>query len=82
MLKGDMETALYFAVVAHGDIMQGAEEEGLRASDGFLVAIATLEHVAQKVDALNLIPLYVKQHVKTQRSDAVVDSLPALRASV
>lgn len=80
MLKGDMETALYFAVVAHGDIMQGAEEEGLLASDGFLVA--TLEHVEQKVAALNLIPLYVKQHVKTQRSDAVVDSLPALRASV
>jgi hypothetical protein len=49
MLKGDMETALYFAVVAHGDIMQGAEEEGLLASDGFLVAIATLEHVEQKV---------------------------------
>ncbi len=80
MLKGDMETALYFAVVAHGDIMQGAEEEGLLASDGFLVA--TLEHVEQKVDARNLIPLYVRQHVKTQRSDAVVDSLPALRASV
>jgi len=38
--------------------------------------------VEQKVDALNLFPLYVKQHVKTQRSDAVVDSLPALRASV
>ncbi len=75
-----METALYFAVVAHGDIMQGAEEEGLLASDGFLVA--TLEHVEQKVDARNLIPLYVRQHVKTQRSDAVVDSLPALRASV
>lgn len=82
MLKGDMETALYFAVVAHGDIMQGAEEEGLLASDGFLVAIATLEHVEQKVDALNLFHLCVKQHVKTQRSDAVVDSLPALRASV
>lgn len=71
-----METALYFAVVAHGDIMQGAEEEGLVASNGFLVATATLERVEQKVDALNLIPLYVKQHLKTQRSDAVVDSLP------
>ncbi len=77
-----MEKALYFAVVAHGDIMQGAEEEGLLASDGFLVAIATLEHVEQKVDALNLFHLYAKQHVKTQRSDAVVDSLPALRARV
>jgi len=54
MLKGDMETALYFAVVAHGDIMQGAEEEGLLASDGFLVA--TLEHVEQKVDARNSSP--------------------------
>ena len=67
MLKGDMETALYFAVFAHGDIMQGAEEEGLLASNGFLVATATLERVEQKVDALNLIPLYVKEHVKTQR---------------
>lgn len=62
--------------------MQGAEEEGLLASNGFLVATAILERVEQEVDALNLIPLYVKQHVKTQRSDAVVDSLPAMRASV
>jgi hypothetical protein len=66
MLKGDMSTALYFVVVAHGDIMQGAEEEGLLASNGFLVATAILERVEQEVDALNLIPLYVKQHVKTQ----------------
>jgi len=46
--------------------MQGAEEEGLLASNGFLVATAILERVEQEVDALNLIPLYVKQHVKTQ----------------
>ena len=62
-----METALYSAAVAQEDIMQGAEEEGLPTSDGFLVADTnqqlTLEQMEQKIDALDL---YVRQHVKTK----------------
>ncbi len=81
-----METALYSAAVAQEDIMQGAEEEGLPPSDGFLVADTnqqlTLEQMEHMIDALDLNPLYVGQHVKTERPDAVVDSLPAMRASV
>ncbi len=49
-----METGLYSAAVAQEDIMQGAEEEGLPPSDGFLVADThqqlTLEQMGQKID--------------------------------
>jgi hypothetical protein len=62
-----METALYSAAVAQEDIMQGAEEEGLPPSDGFLVADTnqqlTLEQMEQNIDALDL---YIRQHVKTK----------------
>ena len=86
LLKGDMETDLYSTAVAQEDIMQGEEEEGLAPSDGFLVADAnpllTPGKAGQVVDALDLIPLYIRQKVELQVSNALAEGLPAVKSCV
>jgi len=86
LLKGDMQTDLYSTAVAQEDIMQGEEEEGLAPSDGFLVADAdpqlTPGKMAQVVDALDLIPLYARQKVELEVSNALAAGLPALKSCV
>ncbi|DBA88216.1 TPA: hypothetical protein ACH3X1_016170 [Trebouxia sp. C0004] len=86
LLKGDMETDLYSTAVAQVDIMQGEEEEGLAPSDGFLVADAdpqlTPGKLEQVVDALDLIPLYVRQKVELKVSNALAEGLSALKSCV
>ncbi len=86
LLKGDMETDLYSTAVAQEDIMQGEEEEGLAPSDGFLVADAdpqlTPGKAGQVVDALDLIPLYIRQKVELEVSNALAEGLPAVKSCV
>jgi len=81
-----METDLYSTAVAQEDIMQGEEEEGLAPSDGFLVADAdpqlTPGKMVQVVDALDLIPLYARQKVELEVSNALAAGLPALKSCV
>ena len=61
-----METALYSAAVAQEDIMQGAEEEGLPPSDGFLVADTNQQLTLEQMEQTDALDLYVRQHVKTK----------------
>ena len=86
LLKGDMETDLYSTAIAQEDIMQGEEEEGLAPSDGFLVADAdphlTPGKMEQVVDALDMIPLYVRQKVEMEVSNALAEGLPAVKSCV
>ena len=81
-----METDLYSTAVAQEDIMQGEEEEGLAPSDGFLVAdsnpLLTPGKAGQVVDALDLIPLYIRQKVELQVSNALAEGLPAAKSCV
>ena len=86
LLKGHMETDLYSTAVAQEDIMQGEEEEGLAPSDGFLVADAdpllTPGKAGQVVDALDLIPLYIRQKAELEVSNALAEGLPAVKSCV
>ena len=78
-----MEANLYSTAIAQEDITQGEEEEGLAPSDGFLVADAdphlTPGKMEQVVDALDLIPLYVRQKVELEVSNAPAEGLPAVK---
>ena len=66
LLTGDMETALHFAADVQGGLLQGAEEESLPASDGFMVAdanqLVTLEQ--QKRDAVDVLHSHVRGYVQ------------------
>ena len=68
LLTGDMETALHFAADVQGSLLQGAEEDRLPASDGFMVAdanqLVTLEQAQQKRDAVDVLHSHVRQYVK------------------
>ncbi len=63
-----METALHFAADVQGSLLQGAEEDRLPASDGFMVAdanqLVTLEQAQQKRDAVDVLHSHVRQYVK------------------
>lgn len=63
---GDMETTLHFAADVQGGLLQGAEEESLPASDGFMVAdanqVVTLEQ--QKRDAVDVLHSHVRGYVQ------------------
>ena len=86
LLKGDIETDLYSTAVAQEDIMQGEEEEGAAPSDGFLVADVDPELTPRKmeqiVDAMDLIPLYVRQKVELEVSNAVAEGLSAFKSCI
>ena len=86
LLKGDTETDLYSTAVAQEDIMQGEEEEGLAPSDGFLVADAdpqlTPGKAGQVVDALELIPLYIRQKVILEVLNALAEGVSAVKSCV
>ena len=86
LLTGGMDTALHFAADVQGGLLQGAEEERSPASDGFMVAdanqLVTLEQAQQKRDAVDVLHSYVREYVQKKGSEVVVDSLPAMRASV
>ena len=86
LLKGDVETDLYSTAVAQEDIMQGEEEEGSAPADGFLVADADPELTPQKMeqilDALDLIPLYVRQKVELEVSNALAQGLSAFKSCI
>ena len=66
--------------------MRGEEEKGLAPSDGFLVAAAdpqlTPGKAGQAVDALDLIPLYIRQKVELEVSNALAEGLPAVKSCV
>ena len=66
LLTGDIETALHFAADVQGGLLQGAEEESLPASDGFMVAdanqLVTLEQ--QKRDAVDVLHSHVRGYVQ------------------
>ena len=75
-------TDLYSTAVAQEDIMHGEEEEGLAPLDGFLVADVDPQLMPRKleqvVDALDLIPLHVRQKVELEVSNALAEGLPAV----
>ena len=86
LLKGDIETDLYSTAVAQEDIMQGEEEEGSAPSDGFLVADAAPELTPRKMeqilDAMDLIPLYVRQKVELEVSNSLAEGLSAFKSCI
>ncbi|DBA65479.1 TPA: hypothetical protein ACH3X2_003189 [Trebouxia sp. C0005] len=86
LLKGDMETDLYSTAVAQEDIVQGEEEEGLAPLEGFLVADVDPRLMPRKmeqvVDAMDLIPLYVRQNVEMEVFDAPAEGLSALKSCI